>query len=164
MTAIANTPGVESLRREDGEHVAYMRRAGVSPGLVWLGGFKSEMAGNKASALDDWAARNGRAYLRFDYYGHGRSSGDFRKATISRWREDALTVIDQCTEGPQILIGSSMGAWIALLCTLERAPRVAGLLLIAPATDFTEALLWQRLNEDIKREMTQKGEWLARAA
>jgi len=155
---------VEFLQGEDGERIAYMKRSGKPPGIVWLGGFKSEMIGSKARALDAWSARQGQAFLRFDYFGHGQSSGDFRKGTITRWRNDALAMIDALTEGPQILIGSSMGAWIALLCTLERAERVNALLLIAPATDFTDALLWQRLSDDARRLINERGEWLAPSA
>ena len=99
----------------DGQTIAYLRRDGKLPQVLWLGGFKSDMAGTKAEALDAWAASRGRAYLRFDYYGHGRSSGDFRDGTVSRWRDDALAVLDRLCEGPQVLVGSSMGAWIALL-------------------------------------------------
>lgn len=155
---------VEFLQRENGERIAYMKRGGKAPGVVWLGGFKSEMIGNKARALDAWSARQKHAFLRFDYFGHGQSSGDFRKGTITRWKDDALAIIDALTEGPQILVGSSMGAWIALLCTLERAKRVKALMLIAPATDFTDALLWQRLTDDAKRSINEQGEWLAPSA
>jgi len=152
-------PDLKELSRPDGETIAYMTRAGKLPGVVWLGGFKSEMNGTKASALDEWAARRGHAFVRFDYLGHGRSSGEFRKGTISRWREDALAVLDGLTGGPQILVGSSMGGWLALLAAMARPEKVAGLLLIAPAADFTEALLWARLPEDVKRQIMEKGEW-----
>jgi pimeloyl-ACP methyl ester carboxylesterase len=152
-------PDLKELPCPDGETIAYMMRAGKHPGVVWLGGFKSEMSGTKAAALDAWAAREARAYLRFDYLGHGRSSGDFRKGTISRWRNDALAVIDRLTIGPQILVGSSMGGWLALLVAKLRPERVAGLLLIAPAVDFTEALLWARLPEQARRQIMQEGEW-----
>jgi pimeloyl-ACP methyl ester carboxylesterase len=155
---------IEYLERTDGERVAYVKRSGASPGIVWLGGFRSEMNGNKARSLDAWAARKGHAVMRFDYFGHGQSSGDFRKGTITRWRDDALSIIDTCTEGPQILVGSSMGAWIALLCAFKRATRIKGLLLIAPATDFTDALLWQRLPDDVRQKIKAQGEWLAPSA
>ncbi|HVZ69357.1 MAG TPA: alpha/beta hydrolase [Rhizomicrobium sp.] len=157
-------PDLKELSRPDGETIAYMARAGKAPGVVWLGGFKSEMSGTKASALHAWAARKGHAFLRFDYFGHGRSSGDFRMGTISRWREDALTVLDNLTEGPQILVGSSMGGWLALLAALARPEKVAGMLLIAPAADFTEELLWARLPEDARRLIVEKGEWLRPSA
>lgn len=137
-----------------------MQREGLTPGIVWLGGFKSEMTATKATALDAWAAKSGRAFLRFDYFAHGGSSGDFRRGTVSRWRADALAVLDELTEGPQILVGSSMGAWLALLAALARPERIVALLLIAPATDFTDKLLWSRLSEDVRREIVDKGEWL----
>lgn len=152
-------PDLKELLRPDGETIAYMPRAGKHPGVVWLGGFKSEMSGTKAQALDAWAVREGHAYLRFDYSGHGRSSGDFREGTISRWRDDALAAIDRLTSGPQILVGSSMGGWLALLAAKARPERVAGLLLVAPAADFTEALLWARLPESAQRQIMEKGEW-----
>jgi pimeloyl-ACP methyl ester carboxylesterase len=154
------------LERPDGHTIAYLSRAAKTkgPNVLWLSGFKSEMAGTKASALDDWAARTGRGYTRFDYFGHGASSGDFRQGTISRWREDALAVIDQLTEGPQLLVGSSMGAWVALLAVLARPSRVAGMVLIAPAADFTEALLWPRLSGDARRQIEVEGVWLRPSA
>lgn len=150
---------LKELSRPDGETIAYMMRAGKQPGIVWLGGFKSEMTGTKAQALDAWAAREGRAYLRFDYLGHGRSSGDFRKGTISRWLGDALAAIDGLTVGPQILVGSSMGGWLALLAARHRPEKATGLLLIAPAADFTEALLWARLPSEARRQIVEQGEW-----
>jgi pimeloyl-ACP methyl ester carboxylesterase len=143
-----------------GERLAYRRLNGLEPGIVWLGGFRSDMDGTKAQAVAAWAARMGRACLRFDYSGHGRSSGEFANGTISRWRDDALAVIDRLTEGEQILVGSSMGGWLALLAAKARPQRVAGLLLIAPATDFTEALMWQRMTAEAKREILEKGVWI----
>lgn len=148
----------------DRERIAYTARTGKSPGVLWLGGFKSEMTGTKAEALDAWTARTGRAYVRFDYFGHGQSSGAFREGTITRWRDDALAVLDRLTDGPQILVGSSMGAWIALLTALARPERIKALLLIAPATDFTETLLWARLPAEVQREIAVKGEWLRPSA
>lgn len=145
---------------KDGERIAYVRHAGHSPGVDWLGGFKSEMSGTKALALDAWTRASGRAFLRFDYFGHGASSGDFREGTISRWRADTLAVLDGLTEGPQFLVGSSMGAWLALLAALARPDRVAGLLLIAPAVDFTEALLWKSFDADVQRQIWGQGELL----
>lgn len=150
---------VERFIREDGETIAYLRRGGKSPGVVWLGGFHSDMNGTKAQALDDWAEARGRVYLRFDYYGHGASSGAFRDGTISRWRDDALAVLDHLCDGPQVLVGSSMGAWIALLAARARREKVAALLLLAPAADFTETLVWERMAPDIRREIMERGEW-----
>jgi pimeloyl-ACP methyl ester carboxylesterase len=151
---------LRKLLRDDGETIAYLRRAGKQRQVLWLGGFKSDMNGTKAQALDNWAVRRGQAYLRFDFYGHGRSSGDFRKGTISRWRDDALAVLDQLCDRPQILVGSSMGAWIALLAARLRPEKVAGLLLLAPAVDFTERLIWARMSPEIRRELMEKGEWM----
>jgi pimeloyl-ACP methyl ester carboxylesterase len=151
---------MERLKREDAETIAYLARGGKPPGLVWLGGFKSDMAGTKAQALGEWAMREGRALLRFDYFGHGQSSGDFRAGTISRWKADVLAALDTLTIGPQVLIGSSMGGWLALLAALARPERVAGLLLLAPAADFTEDLMWAHLPEEAKRAIMDKGEWL----
>ena len=148
------------LIREDGERIAYVRHAGAAPGIVWLGGFKSDMTGTKALALDIWAQAEAHAFLRFDYFGHGASSGHFREGTVSRWRDDALAMLDRLTGGPQILVGSSMGAWLALLAALARPDRVMGLLLIAPAVDFTEALLWNSFGESVQRQIWEQGEWL----
>ena len=150
----------EDLIREDGEHIAYVRHRGAGPGIVWLGGFKSEMTGTKARALDDWARGQGRAFLRFDYFGHGGSSGNFHEGTVSRWLEDTLAALDRLSEGPQILVGSSMGGWLALLAALARPGRIAGLLLIAPAVDFTEALLWQSFDDTVRRQIWDHGAWL----
>ena len=150
----------EKLRRRDGETIAYLRNEGAGPGVVWLGGFNSDMMGTKAEFLAQWAAEWRHAYLRFDYFGHGQSSGDFRQGTISRWRDDALTVLDGLCPGPQILVGSSMGAWIALLAALARPETVRGLLLLAPAPDFTEALMWNEMPEEARRQIDEKGEWL----
>jgi len=154
------------LDRGGGHSIAYLKRPAKAngPGVLWLSGFKSEMTGTKAAALDQWATRTGRGYTRFDYFGHGASSGDFRHGTISRWREDALAVIDQATDGPQVLVGSSMGVWIALLAAIARPKRVAGMVLIAPATDFTQELLWPSLSDAARREIETKGEWLRPSA
>jgi pimeloyl-ACP methyl ester carboxylesterase len=132
---------------------------GQGPGIVWLSGFKSDMAGAKAAALAEWAVRTKRAYTRFDYFGHGRSSGDFRDGTVTRWLEDALAVIDDVTQGPLLLVGSSMGGWIATLAALRRRARVAGLMLIAPAADFTEELMWRNMPEAVQREVMERGVW-----
>jgi pimeloyl-ACP methyl ester carboxylesterase len=153
--------------RELSRQIAVRMREGAGPGLVWLGGFKSDMGGTKAVALDQWAAAQGRACLRFDYSGHGESGGRFVDGTISRWLEESLAVFTACCAGPQILVGSSMGGWIALLLAreLRRTPRpetaasIAGLVLIAPAVDFTEALMWKRFPEEIKREIETTGVW-----
>jgi pimeloyl-ACP methyl ester carboxylesterase len=146
--------------------IAVRRDEGAGPGLFWLGGFKSDMKGTKAEALSQWARQNGRACVRFDYSGHGESGGDFRDGTIGRWLEESLAVFTAYAEGPQVVIGSSMGGWIALLLLRELRRRqnnkasVAGLVLIAPAVDFTEVLMWQRFPAKVKREMEEQGFWL----
>jgi pimeloyl-ACP methyl ester carboxylesterase len=146
--------------------IAVREFAGAPPGLFWLGGYKSDMKGTKAQALADWAAQQGRACVRFDYSGHGESEGAFTDGTIGRWLAESLAVFDACCRGPQVLIGSSMGGWLALL--LVRALRqrreagpasVAGLVLIAPAIDFTEELMWKRFTPEIKRELETNGVW-----
>jgi pimeloyl-ACP methyl ester carboxylesterase len=146
--------------KDDGAHIAALVRPGSGPGIVWLNGFKSVMTGTKAQAVDAWAAEQSRACIRFDYFGHGASSGDFRDGTVSRWLNDCLTVIDRLCRGPQILVGSSMGAWLALLCARARPDRVAGALLVAPAVDFTETLLWHRFPPDVREQIERDGEWL----
>ena len=150
---------MEIFTREDGETIAYLKRDGKRPGVLWLGGFHSDMMGTKAQALDEWAELRAHAYLRFDYYGHGASSGDFRNGTIGRWRDDAHAVLDRLTDGPQILVGSSMGGWIALLLARAYPKKVAGLLLIAPAPDFTESLMWAEFSEEVRRAIMEQGEW-----
>ena len=146
-----------TLTRADGATIAYRRMDGRAPGIVFLGGFRSDMTGTKALFLEDYCRRNQRAFVRFDYFGHGQSSGDFARGTIGRWREDAIAVIDSLTEGPQILVGSSMGGWIMLLAALARPERVAALVGIAPAPDFTEALLAARLTPEQRRELAESG-------
>ena len=135
------------------------------PGIVWLGGFKSDQTSSKAVALDAWAERHGRACLRFDYSGHGLSEGRFEDGTIGLWLDDALAAIRAASTGPQILVGSSMGAWIALLAAralaeVGESERLAGLVLIAPAVDFTEALMWAQFGPDIRRAIETEGRWL----
>jgi pimeloyl-ACP methyl ester carboxylesterase len=147
--------------------IAARRRLGSAPGLMWLGGFKSDMGGTKAMALDRWASEHERACLRFDYSGHGESGGTFTDGTIGRWLEESVAVFDACCEGPQVLVGSSMGGWIALLLARELRRRaspspaaaLAALVLIAPAVDFTEELMWKRFPEAIKREIETAGRW-----
>jgi pimeloyl-ACP methyl ester carboxylesterase len=140
------------LPRADGATIAYRRVAGEAPGIVFLGGLRSDMTGTKAAFLDESCRRQGRAYVRFDYFGHGASSGEFAQGTIGRWAEDALAVLDALTEGPQILVGSSMGGWIMLLAALARPERVRALVGIAAAPDFTADLFWARLDPAQQRE------------
>lgn len=139
-----------------GVAIAYRRTPGAAPGVVFLGGFRSDMTGTKATHLEAWARRRGRAFLRFDYRGHGASSGRFEDATIGDWLADSLAVLDQATDGPQVLVGSSMGGWLAVLAARARPDRVAGLVGIASAPDFTEALIWQRLDEAERRRITEE--------
>lgn len=151
--------------------IAVRQRDGALPGLFWLSGYKSDMKGTKAEALARWAETQGRACIRFDYSGHGESGGEFTDGTIGRWLEDSLAVFDACSRGPQVLVGSSMGGWLALLLVraLKRraigevgraaAASVAGLVLIAPAIDFTEELMWKRFTPEIKNELAETGVW-----
>jgi pimeloyl-ACP methyl ester carboxylesterase len=150
-----NGDSVERLPRPDGNSVAFVSTAGRAPTVVFLGGFRSDMTGTKAMALEAWAQRTGRAYLRFDYLGHGQSSGRFEDGTIGRWLDDALAVIDAKTAGPLVLVGSSMGGWLSLLVALQRTERLAGLVLIAAAPDFTERMLLKGLSA-ADREILQR--------
>ena len=157
----------QSVRR-----IAIRAREGAAPGLFWLGGFNSDMKGTKALALDAWAAEKGRACLRFDYSGHGESGGQFAEGTIGRWLEESVAVFERFCSGPQVVIGSSMGGWMALLLARaiakgikkgsegSTAASLAGLVLIAPAPDFTEELMWKGFSPDIRHEIEQKGVWL----
>jgi pimeloyl-ACP methyl ester carboxylesterase len=124
---------------------------------VFLGGFRSDMTGTKATFLEEYCRRRGRAYVRFDYFGHGASSGDVALGTIGRWKEDAVAVLDQLTEGRQILIGSSMGGWIMLLAALARIERIHALVGIAAAPDFTEDLILPRLDAAQRRQLDETG-------
>lgn len=154
--------------------IAYRKRPSTGqgakhPGGIWLGGFRSDMQSTKAVRLDELAAQQARAFLRFDYSGHGESGGRFEDGTIGAWLEESLAMIRAQTSGPQILVGSSMGGWIALLAARAlaqagEADRLAGLLLIAPAVDFTQALLWPKLTSAARRDLEQKGVWLRPSA
>ena len=152
---------------EDARKIAVRRRIGAMPGVLWLGGFKSDMAGTKAIALDRWAAVHRRNCVRFDYSGHGESGGKFTAGTISRWLDESIAVFDAYCEGPQVLVGSSMGGWLALLLARElrrreppRSPAsLTALVLIAPAVDFTEELMWKRFPAAVKRQLESNGVW-----
>jgi len=156
-----NSSATQSLTRSSGASIAYHALAASStntqPGIVFMTGFMSDMTGDKALALENLARERGQAFLRFDYQGHGDSSGKFADGTIGLWAEDALAVFDALTEGPQILVGSSMGGWMMLLTALARPERVAGLVGIAAAPDFTEDLLAKELTKDQMAEMEEKG-------
>ncbi len=142
--------------------IAYEFLNGELPAIVWLGGYKSDMSSTKAEALMDWGRKNNRAVLRFDYSGHGLSSERFEDGTISSWLEDALGIIEAFAGSSPILVGSSMGGWIAMLAALkmrESNPPTA-LVLIAPATDFTHELMWKAFSPEIRQEIETTGVWL----
>lgn len=149
---------------ERGRTIAVRARRGSGPPVVWLGGFRSDMRATKALALDDWAREHGRALVRFDYTGHGESGGRFADATISTWLEDAEAVLGAYASERPILVGSSMGGWIACLAARARIARgalpPAGLVLIAPALDFTEVLMWERFAPEIRETLRRDGVWL----
>lgn len=140
-----------------GEKIAYKMSTGKGPAIIWCGGLKSDMDGSKAMHLHAWAKQAGRAFIRFDYYGHGASSGLFRDGTISRWGRDVVTVMDALAGGDVILVGSSMGGWSSLLATIARPERVKALLLIAPAPDFTEKLMWTNWPDDVRDTIMTEG-------
>lgn len=146
----------------DRYRLAYRKVEGAGPPVVWCGGFASDMDSTKAQALAGWAVQKGRAYVRFDYSGHGRSEGRFVDGTIGQWFADATAIVQHlCGEAP-ILVGSSMGGWIALLVTraLQATPRrPKGLVLIAPAVDFTEELMWAHMPEDVRAQILRDGAW-----
>jgi pimeloyl-ACP methyl ester carboxylesterase len=156
-------PGMQLAFQHDGP-----TDDGHTTGFVWLGGFMSDMAGTKAEALADLARQSNRPCLRFDYSGHGQSGGDFREGTISRWLSQALHMVRRHTQGPRILVGSSMGGWLAALLLQALAPderdRIAGLVLIAPAHDFTEALMWEGFSPQARAALLDDGEWLRPSA
>jgi pimeloyl-ACP methyl ester carboxylesterase len=157
---------IEVGEEADRRRIAVRAREGSAPGLFWLGGFHSDMKGTKAIALDAWAGEHGRACVRFDYSGHGESGGAFIDGTIGRWLEESGAVFGQFCTGPQVVIGSSMGGWMALLLAREIAKRsasrasLAGLVLIAPAPDFTEELMWKGFSAKARRDIETKGVWL----
>ena len=150
---------LEHLTRPDGERLALKRVRGAGPTAVWIGGFRSDMEGTKALALDAAARERGWNYVRYDHFAHGQSSGDWRQATIGRWREDAIALIDSL-EGPIVPVGSSMGGWVALLLALARPERLAGLVLVNPAPDFTEDLMWPGLADHERQAILREGETL----
>jgi pimeloyl-ACP methyl ester carboxylesterase len=152
-----------------GRRIAYLRRPSEArtgrdarPGIIWLGGFMSDMRSTKASFLDQYAAQEGRACLRFDYSGHGESGGDFEDGMIGAWLEEALAIIRSGSDRPPILVGSSMGGWLALLCARAlaeagKAERLAGLVLIAPAIDMTERLIFEKLSPEARAKLETEG-------
>lgn len=152
----------------DRRSIQYLTRAGNAPGVFWMSGFKSEMRSTKAGYLDEWAARRGQAYTRFDYSGHGLSAGRFEDGTLSRWLEEAVAVFDHVTEGPQVVVGSSMGGYLALLMARHflartstgRPGRILGLVLIAPAWNMTGDLMWKNAPEEARRAILEDGVWM----
>ena len=157
VTGSEDGPLARYWTRPDGARIAYRQAGGRSPTVVFFGGFSSDMTGSKATHLDAWCRARGQAYLRFDYQGHGASSGRFVDGTIGTWRDDALAVIEGCTEGPLLLVGSSMGAWIMLLAASSLRARVHGLVGIAAAPDFTEELVWRRLSAEVRADLARTG-------
>ncbi|HWK44809.1 MAG TPA: alpha/beta hydrolase [Stellaceae bacterium] len=160
--ATGTSNGIAILARKEGASIAYQRLPAVDsgrnlPGVAFLGGFNSDMTGTKATWLEAFCAARGQAFIRFDYQGHGQSSGRFEDGTIGMWTADALAVLDALTEGPQLLIGSSMGGWISLLVALARPTRVAGLIGIAAAPDFVDELMWPQMPEAERARLMTDG-------
>ncbi len=148
---------VETLKTPSGRTLAYHKTNGSGPGIVFLGGFMSDMDGTKAVHLESWCKSQGRAFLRFDYSGHGKSSEDFKDGCIGDWAEDAYQAITTLTDGPQIIVGSSMGGWISLLLAKRIPEKFAGLVTIAAAPDFTEDGFWASFNADARKMLVQDG-------
>jgi pimeloyl-ACP methyl ester carboxylesterase len=152
---MSDTP--EILKCSDGKNIAYWKTPGKSPGVIFLTGFKSDMTGTKAIAMEKFCHSRGQAFLRFDYTGHGQSSGDFNDGTIGQWTNDAILVLDKLCEGPQVLVGSSMGGWIMLLVTLARRKKIVGLVGTAAAPDFTEDLIKNEFSAEQIKLLKKKG-------
>ena len=147
----------EWLETGKGRRIAHVKVPGAEPGIVFLGGFRSDMSGTKAMHLEAWARSRGRAFLRFDYSGHGESDGLFEEGAVGDWLEDAGDVLEGLTDGPQVLVGSSMGGWIALLIARQMPERVRGLVGIAAAPDFTEDSMWAGFSEEERRRLAETG-------
>jgi pimeloyl-ACP methyl ester carboxylesterase len=156
------TPSFLEVGRD--RRIAYHRVPGKSPAVLFCGGFTSDMTGTKALELERWCRAGGRAYLRFDYSGHGRSDGRFEDGTIGAWTEDALAIVDQVASGPLVVVGSSMGGWIMLLVALARPERVQALVGIAAAPDLTEDLLLPQATEEQHRDLDRQGFWMQPSA
>jgi pimeloyl-ACP methyl ester carboxylesterase len=156
--------GPSFLELSSGGQLAYHRVPGGRPGVLFCGGFTSDMTGTKAIALERFCAGEGRAFTRFDYRGHGASSGRFGDGTVGAWAEDALAIVDRAAEGPLIVVGSSMGGWIALLAALARPERVRGLIGIAAAPDLTEDLLLAEATPEQRRALAEQGFWMQPSA
>lgn len=160
----ADPTPARTLQRGNGASIAYRTRPGKSdnaaPGVLFCGGFNSHMQGSKATFLDQFCESHGLAYTRFDYQGHGESSGDFADGTIGEWADDALAILDAVATGPQLVVGSSMGAWIAMLLARARPETVSALVLIAPGPDFPTKLLWPALPQSAQDAIRRHGQWL----
>ena len=152
-------PSPQFLTAPNGDRIAYIahQQSSTRPGVMFCGGFMSDMEGSKALALQDHCAANGLNFVRFDYHGHGASDGVFAEGTISRWTTSALAVLDQLTHGPQIVIGSSMGGWIALRLILQRAGRIKGMIGIAAAPDFVDRMWKDELSEEARQAIMKQG-------
>ncbi len=146
------------LETDQGRRLAYHRFSGREPGVVFLGGLRSDMTGTKAVHLEEWARRSGRAFLRFDYSGHGASSGTFTDGCIGDWAADAQAAIETLTEGPVVLVGSSMGGWISLLMAKRMPEKLSGLVTIAAAPDFTEDGMWSEWSEVQRTALMEEGQ------
>ncbi|MFV2034918.1 MAG: alpha/beta hydrolase [Halocynthiibacter sp.] len=149
---------ISHLKCENGRRIAYHKSAGIRPGVVFLGGFKSDMDGTKALWLEKWARASGRAFLRFDYSGHGQSSGEFEDGTIGQWAEDAAAVVSKACDGPQILVGSSMGGWISAILAGRIPSKISGFVGIAAAPDFTEDSMWAGFSDLQQAELLEQGQ------
>jgi len=141
----------------NGRTIAYQKFDTGGPGIIFLGGFKSDMSGIKALTLSQWCKANQRSFIRFDYSGHGKSSEKFEQGCVGHWLQDTLAIIDHLTTAPQILVGSSMGGWLMLLACLQRPQRIAGLLGIATAADFTESIIWSSLSREQRETVKTRG-------
>ena len=158
--ATTEPPKMETsyLIKSDGVKIAYNKLSGTEPGIIFFGGFASDMEGTKALALQDYAEERGQAFLRFDYRGHGKSSGSITDGNIGKWLSDCLAVLDKLTHGCQILVGSSMGGWLTLLTAKERPGRVGGIVGIASAPDFTEDLMWSQFDDETRKKLIENGQ------
>lgn len=148
------------LKLPSGGRIAYHKTEGKGPGILFLGGFRSDMTGVKATALESFCKERGHGFIRFDYEGHGQSSGAFEEGTIGRWYENAQAVFEKLAKGPHILVGSSMGGWLALLLAMRKPRKAAGLIGIAAAPDFTEHLIWDKFTESQRARLQKEGRLL----
>ena len=155
----AATDASDGVRAADGTPIAHVVTPGRSPGVLFCGGFRSDMTGTKATWLEAACRAHGLGYVRFDYRGHGATAGRFEDGTIGGWADDALRVLDGATTGPVVLVGSSMGAWVAALLVRQRPERVAGLVTVAAAPDFTEDLIWDAVPEAVRQTLRRDGVW-----